>query len=85
MPDDGTQNYLVFQPLERYFKRINGFGNGEYIYFWKSKDLSDENINSITESNYVITPFLNYVGVRIRVESEGVCLKQDKATYTHKK
>ena len=52
--NDGTQSYLVFQPIGRYFKRIIGFGSGEYIYFWKSKGLSDERINYITESDYRI-------------------------------
>ena len=31
--DDGTQNYLVFQPIYSYFRRIIGIGNGNYIYF----------------------------------------------------
>ena len=35
--EDGTQNYLVFQSINRYFKRTIGGGNGEYINFWKSK------------------------------------------------
>ena len=35
--EDGTQNYLVFQPIQRYFKRIAGVGNGNYIDYWKSK------------------------------------------------
>ena len=26
--EDGTQNYLVFQPLYRYFRRIVGVGSG---------------------------------------------------------
>ena len=30
---DGTQNYLVFRPMYRYFKRIAGVGSGNYIYF----------------------------------------------------
>ena len=30
-----AQNYLVFQPINRHFKRIIGVGSGEYIYFWK--------------------------------------------------
>ena len=39
--EDGTQNYLVVQPMYRYFKVITGVGNGNYIYYWKSKGLSD--------------------------------------------
>ena len=40
--DNGTQNYLVFQPTYRYFRRIIGVGSGNYIYFWNSISLSDE-------------------------------------------
>ena len=53
--EDGTQNYLVFQPMYRYVKKITGVGNGSYIYYWKSKGLSDERINSIKTSNHSIT------------------------------
>ena len=35
---------------------IIGGGNGEYLYFSESKGLSDERINSVTASNYSITP-----------------------------
>ena len=56
--EDGTQNYLVFQPMCRFFKRVAGVGSGDSIYFWKSKGLSDERINPITTSNYKITPEL---------------------------
>ena len=42
--EDGTQNYVVFQPMYRYFKRVVGVGTRNYIYFWKSEGLSDENI-----------------------------------------
>ena len=66
--DDGAQNYSVFQPKYRYFKKISGVGNGKYIYFWKSKGLSDERINFITASNYSITPELSYYGTKIRIK-----------------
>ena len=46
--------------MNRYFKRIAGVGSGNYIYFWKSKGLSDERINSITTSNDSITPELSH-------------------------
>ena len=42
--EDSTQNYLVFQPMYKYFKIITGVGNGRYIYYWQSKGLSDETI-----------------------------------------
>ena len=31
--EDGTQNYLVFQPKNKYFKRTAAIGSGEYICF----------------------------------------------------
>ena len=49
--EEGTQNYLVFQPMYRYFKTIAGVGYDSYIYYWHSKGLSDKEINSITTSN----------------------------------
>ena len=69
--------------MHRYFKRVAGVGSGNYIYFWKSKGLSDERINSITASNYSITPELSYYGSKTRVKINGSCLKQDKVTYNH--
>ena len=39
--EDGTQNYLVFQPINRYFKHI---ANTLYILSWKSKGLTDKTI-----------------------------------------
>ena len=42
--EGGTQNYLVFQPLFRYFK-VNVITNvTNYVLSWKSKGLSDETI-----------------------------------------
>ena len=39
--EDGVQNYLVFQPIVKYFKVI---GNTNMISSWKSKGLSAETI-----------------------------------------
>ena len=67
--DDGKQNSLVFQPIERYFKKIPGVSKGryvDYVYYWQSNGLSDEKINSIKTSNHVY-------------------LKQDKITFNHGK
>ena len=64
--------------MYRYFKRIAVVGSGNYIYFWKSKGLSDERLNSNTASNYSITPELRFHGTKTRVEFSGSCLKQDK-------
>ena len=63
-----------------YFKRAVGVGTGNYIYFWKSKGLSDENITPPTTSNYSLNPELSYFGTKTRVKFDGSCLKQDKLT-----
>ena len=57
--EDDTQNYLVFQPMYIYFKRVVGAGTGDYIYIWKSKWLSDENITTPTTSDYRLNPKLS--------------------------
>ena len=45
--EDGTQNYLVFQPLNKYFKLVTNT-NTKSISSWQSKGLSDEkSINPI--------------------------------------
>ena len=71
--EDGTQDYLVFYPIYRYLKRIAGVGNSNYIYYWQSKGLSDEKINSIKTPNHSITPTLDYYVTKIRVEFNGNC------------
>ena len=43
--------------------------------------MSDERLNSNTASNYSITPELSSYGTKTRVEFNGICLKQDKATH----
>ena len=54
--------------MYRYFKQIAGAGNGSYIYFWKSKGLSDKRIRSIKTPNHRITANLDYYGTRTRLE-----------------
>ena len=41
--EDGMQNYLVFQPVYKYFEKT-----GNKVSSWKSKGLSDEKIISTT-------------------------------------
>ena len=47
--------------------------------------MSDEKINSITTSNYSMTPELSYYGTKTRAKFSGSCLKQDKTTYNNGK
>ena len=78
--EDGTQNYLVFQPIHKYFKLVT---NTLFVLSWQSKGLSNENINTLTTS---LSPSINYVGNKIIVKLTGNCLKQsNKLTYTYGK
>ena len=70
--EDDTQNYLVFQPLNKYFKVIT---NTDYISSWKSKGLSAESIKPSTTSDNSLTPALSYYGTKTRVKFTGSCLK----------
>ena len=79
--ENGTQNYLVFQPLIKNFKVIN---NTDYISSWKSTGLSAESIKPPTTSHNSLTPALSYYGTKVRVKFTGSCLKP-KLSYTHGK
>ena len=78
--EDGTQHYLVFQPINRYFKVIS---NKLYISSWKSKGLSDKTIKPPITSDNSLTPSIDYFGNKIRVKFTRSCLKQPKTQYTH--
>ena len=80
--EDGTQNYLVFQPINKYFKVIT---NTDYISSWKSKGSSSGSIKPPTTSDNSLTPTLSYYGTKTRVKCTGSCLKQPKSSYTHGK
>ena len=53
--EGGVQNYLVFQPLNKYFKVITN-ANTKYISSWQSKGLSDESIELPATSDYKFNP-----------------------------
>ena len=83
--DDGTQNYLVFQPLFKYFK-VNSITNViDYVLSWQSKGFSSEIFKVISMSNNSLTPAINYYGTKIKLKFSGSCLKQSKISYTHVK
>ena len=79
--ENGTQNYLVFQPINRYFKVI---ANTLYTSSWKSKGLSDQTIQSPATSDNSLTPLIDHLGNKIIIKFTGSCLKQPKLQYTHK-
>ena len=78
--EDGSQAYLIFQPIYRYFKTVT---NTNYILSWKSKGLSAESIKAPTTSDNSLNPELSYYEYRIRLKFTGSCLKQSKITYIH--
>ena len=80
--EDDTQNYLVFQPINRYFKVS---ANTDYVSSWKSKGLSAETIKPPTTSDNSLTPAGSYYGTKARVKFTGSCLKQSEVSYTHGK
>ena len=82
---DGTQNYIVFQPIVRYFKVNTMISVADYVLSSKSKGLSAESIKPPTTSDNSLTPTLNYYDeFKVRGKFTGSCLKQPKFTYTHK-
>ena len=56
--EDGIQNYLVFQPMYRYFKVFSITQYLEYVSEWKSKGLSNESIKAISTSDNSLNPTL---------------------------
>ena len=62
--NDGTQNYLVFQPMYKYFK-ITSTTNA--ILSWKSKGLSDETVK-LPRPRTVLAPESDFVGNKKRVK-----------------
>ena len=83
--EDGTQNYLVFRPIYRYFKFFPTTQYLEYVSEWKSKGLFNESFKAISTSDNSLNPTLDYYGTKIRVKFTGDCLKQQKITYKHGK
>ena len=59
--EDGTQNYLLFQSLSKYFEIIT---NTKYVLPWQSKGLLDKTIKPITTSDYKLNRQLNYFGTK---------------------
>ena len=80
LEEDVTQNYLVFQPISRYFKVI---GDTDYVSSWKSIGLSAESIKPPNASDNSLTPALNYYGTKTKVKFNGSGLQQPKLSYTH--
>ena len=80
-----TQNYLLFQPIHKYFKFVN-INNEWYITSWQSEGLSSGSIKPPTTSNNSLNPLISYYNAqKITVKFTGSCLKLSTISYTHKK
>ena len=78
---DGTQNYLVFQPMCKYFKTFTE-NNNTFISSWESKGLSNEKNRSVKTSNYNNALRLVHDNARIKLKFVGDLLKQEKIRYS---
>ena len=77
--EDGTQSYVVFQPLNKYFKLT---ASTDYVSSWKSKGLCAETIKPPSTSDNSLTPAVIYNGTKTRVKFIASCFKQPKISYT---
>ena len=78
--DDGTQNYLVFQPIYKYFRITSTINT---TLSWKSKGFFDKTIKP-PRPHTVLAPELSHVGNKTRAEVNGTCLAQNKIIFYHK-
>ena len=81
--DDGKQNCLVFQTIQKYFKIVSASDSNTLS--WKSKGLSDGSIKPPSTSNKILNPLLDHVGTKVRVKFNGDCLEEEKMTFNHGK
>ena len=78
------QNYLIFQPIYRYFKLNSVVNVIDLVLSWQPKGLSNESIKPLSTSNN--RPSLSYYPEsRIRVKFTRNCLIQDKIIFIHEK
>ena len=76
--EDVTQNYLVFQPMDNYFKRIS---NTDYVLEQESKGLSDESIESPSAPKNLLDPSLDYYGSNIKSRIQWKLFKTRQKKY----
>ena len=73
--EDGTQNYLIFQPIYRYFKLNSVVNATDRVLPWQFKGLSNESIKPFRTFDNSLKPSLSYYSEsRIRVKFARNCL-----------
>ena len=84
--EDDTQNYLVFQPIYKYFKACSITQYVEYVSEWKSKGLFNESIRAISTSDNILNPTLScYDAKKNSSKIYWRLFKQPKVLCTHEK
>ena len=79
--EGGKPNYIIFQPLIKYFKLID---NTKYISSWESKGLYNETITPYATSDNSLTPLIDHYSSKIRLKLNKSCLKQlNKLIYSY--
>ena len=68
--EDGAQNYLVFQPILKYFTL-----NSNWITKWKSEGLSNESLEVVFTTSNTLAPSVNYYGYKVRLRFTGSVLQ----------
>ena len=80
--EDGTQNYLVFQPMYRFFKKLAILA---LFHHGNLKDSLMKIFSPPTAPDISLTPALSFYGTKERVKFTESSLKQDNIAYTHEK
>ena len=83
--EENKQNYLIFLPINKYFKLNSIAGAADYVLSWQFKGLSNESLKPPTTTNNSLTPELNYYGTKTKMKFTGSCLKQSSYILTHEK
>ena len=73
--EEGAQNYLIFHSILKHFTL-----NSKWITKWKSKGISNENLEVVSTSNNSLTPSINYYGDKARLRFTGSVLQQKTVT-----
>ena len=81
--EHGTKNWFIFQPVDRYLK-VAYTNDVNYILSWKSKVLSDLEIDSIKTNNCLLNPYIDtYDTGKIRIKFNGSLLNWFPPTILH--
>ena len=82
--EDCSQNYLIFQAIYKYLKKLYTTDSPTFVSEWKSKGLSNESFKDISTSDNSLNTILACYGPRkTRIKFIIDCLKQQKVTCKH--